>query len=73
MIKATLITILIYWIIKFIFRTWYMGLNDTGKLRYEFRKLRTSEWILVFITAISRVAAYVMSFATAFYMIFKYL
>ena len=73
MIKAILITVLIYWIIRFIFRTWFNSLSDLGKLRYETKNLKTSEWILVCITALSRVSAYVMAFATAFYMIFKYM
>ena len=73
MVKATLITVLIYWIIKCIFNVWYKSLNDIGKLRYEFKKFRTSEWILIYITAISRALAYGMVFATAFCMILKYL
>lgn len=73
MVKATLITVLIYWIIKCIYNIWYKSLNNIGKLRYESKQFRTSEWILVYITALSRVSAYGMAFATAFYMIFKYM
>ena len=73
MIKATLITTLIYLIFKLIGRVWYKSLGDIGKLRYECNRLRASEWILLFIIAVFRVAAYAMSFVTAFYMIFKYL
>ena len=73
MVKATLITVLIYWIIKCIYNILYKSLDDIVKLRYKFNKFRTSEWILVYITALSRVFAYGMAFATTFYMIFKYM
>lgn len=73
MIKATLITTLIYLIFELIGCAWYKSLGDFGKLRLERNEFSTSEWILLFIIAVFRVAAYAMSFVTAFYMIFKYL
>lgn len=73
MIKVTLITILIYWILKTIARLQYKSLSEFGKARYSMRDYTTGETVLLLIVSAVRAISYIMAFATAFYMIFKYL
>ena len=70
MIKATLITILIYWILHEIAILQYKGLTEFGKARYRMHEFTTGEKVLLLIEGIVRVVAYIMTFATAFYVIF---
>lgn len=73
LIKITLITIIVYWIVKIAYNV-HLNMMDTGKkLRLGLGMRDKSDWVWIYIVAITRILAWVMAFVTAFYAVIKFL
>lgn len=73
LIKATLIIILVHWIVNIAYNA-HLNMMDIGrKLRLGLGMRDKSDWVWDCIVAITRIIAWVMAFVTAFYMVIKFL
>ncbi len=73
LIKITAVTILVYWIVKIIYKV-RLGMMDTKKkARFALKMYDKSDWIWIYIVAVMRILTWVLTFITAFYLVFKFL
>lgn len=73
LIKITLITILVYWIVKIAYNAHLNMMNTGKKLRLGLGMRDKSDWIWIYVVAIMRILSWAMGFVTAFYLVFKFL
>ena len=73
LIKITLITILVYWIVKIAYNAHLNMMNTGKKLRLGLGMRDKSDWIWIYVVAIMPILSWAMGFVTAFYLVFKFL
>lgn len=73
LIKITLITILVYWIVKIAYNAHLNMMNTGKKLRLGLGMRDKNDWIWIYVVAIMRILSWAMGFVTAFYLVFKFL